>query len=70
MNKETRNFVLSLLNKYNSSQNIVDIESTIVDNTFVVGEIDGEVVELEAQDAVQLIRELCEALNILDEVCK
>ncbi|AHK11153.1 hypothetical protein S14_41 [Shewanella sp. phage 1/4] len=64
MNLETRNFVTSLLNKYNCFQNIVDIDTTISDNTFVLGEVGGETIELEADALFRIIQELCEALNI------
>jgi len=68
MNLETRNFVTSLLNKYNSYQNVVDIESNLTDNTSVLGSINGNIIEIEDKDITLILLELCEALNVFDEV--
>lgn len=70
MNKETKLFVAAQLNRYNSFQNVVDIEAPIFDNTYLVGTMNGSTIELDAQDAIQMIKELCEALNVLDEGSK
>lgn len=68
MNKETKDFVKSLLHKYNSYQNVVDVEDLIFNNSHIVGKVDEEIIELEDIDAFSLIEELCEALNIVEVV--
>jgi hypothetical protein len=70
MNLETKRFVISLLHKYNTHQDVIDIDSLLTNDSQVIGYVEGEVVELESVDAFSLISELCEALNITEEVLK
>jgi hypothetical protein len=70
MNLETKKFVISLLHKYNTHQDVIDPESLITNDSQVIGYVEGEVIELESVDAFSLIGELCEALNITEDVLK
>jgi hypothetical protein len=64
MNNETKLFVEDLLFKYDASNfPVKDMDNTIQ----CIGVIGGRKLELSSYDAINVIKELCEALNILDE---
>lgn len=68
MNNETKEFMKGLLLKYNSYQQVVDSDSHLFNNACVVTTVDGQPIELECVDAFCMIKELCEALNIGEDV--